>query len=147
LHGSGPTLVVDLLGSLGAAYATEFASAQRPFITTDGRYESLATAVAGAPSIERLVLILPAERTPEFVAILDLCASIAAENPRCRTCLVGSFRAHFGDAAYQRMEEDTVKSFRATANGVVVLRAGNVRAAASPSSLPAAGEALGISPD
>jgi hypothetical protein len=131
----GPTLVVDLLGSLGAAYAAEFASAQRPFITTDGRYESLATAIAGAPSIERLVLILPAERSPVFVAILDLCASIAADNPRCRTCLVGSFRAHFGDAAYQRMEDDAVKSFRAAANGVVVLRAGNVRAAASPRSL------------
>jgi len=132
---AGPTLVVDLLGSFGAAYAAEFASVQRPFITTEGRYESLAKVIAGAPSIERLVLILPAERSPELVAILDLCASITAENPRCRTCLVGSSRAHFGDAAYQRMEDDAVKSFRAAANGVVVLRAGNVRAAASPRSL------------
>jgi len=127
----GATLVVDLLGSLGADYAAAFSHSDRPIITVD-RFEDLATAITSAPAIERIVLFLPTKRSPLLDEKLKLCAAIAAENPRCRTCLIGSFRAHFRDAAYQRMEDDAVRLFRSAApNRYVVLRIGNIGAGSS----------------
>lgn len=132
----GSTLIVDLLGSIGTDYAATFKSAERPFIAVDVRSDPLATAAASAYPIERVVLILPRKRSPTFDNVLKRCAAVAAENTGCRICLVGSFRAHFGDTAYQRLEDDAVRHFRcASANPIVVLRTGHIAAVPSPISL------------